>query len=55
LAYVRDGKASLIRTYTIKDIESLLPQSDQNYNWIVDDATKANGKKLGYYVLGIPL
>ncbi len=55
LAYAWDGQASLMRTYTFEDIQMLLSDLDtSNFTWQMDDAKKANGKKLGYYVLGYP-
>ncbi|PWJ44376.1 hypothetical protein [Sediminitomix flava] len=52
--YAWDGQASLPRTYTFEDIEELLPPSDNEYTWEVKPAEKENGKKLGYYILGMP-
>ena len=55
LIYAWDGQASLMRTYTLKDIEELLgPKRASDYNWDTQQATKANGKKAGYYVFGYP-
>ncbi len=55
LVYAWDGQASLMRTYTFKDIKDLIGNSDGNeYHWIIDDAEKANGKKIGYYIIGYP-
>ncbi|PWH82042.1 hypothetical protein DIS18_12305 [Algibacter marinivivus] len=56
LAYAWDGQASLMRTYTFEDIELLLSDvKTSNYNWEINDAFKANGKKQGYYIKGYPL
>jgi hypothetical protein len=56
LAYAWDGQASLMRTYTFKDIEFLLSDiKTPNYNWEINDAFKKNGKKQGYYVMGYPI
>ena len=45
----------LLRTYTFEDInEELLPIVENNYIWEIKHAKKRNGKKLGYYILGIP-
>lgn len=55
LAYAWDGQASLIRTYTFDDVKSLIGETDDDdYYWEIDDAKKANGKKLGYYIMGYP-
>ena len=56
LAYAGDGQASLMRTYTFKDIDELLkgvPPSSQ-YQWDMGEATKPNGKKAGYFLMGYP-
>lgn len=56
LCYAWDGQASSMRTYTFDDIKILLadlPQTD-DYVWEIAPAKKENGKKLGYYVLGLP-
>ncbi|WP_350290103.1 hypothetical protein [uncultured Croceitalea sp.] len=56
IVYAWDGQASLMRTYTFKDIEQLLGENkNPNYKWTIAEATKANGKKLGYYISGIPM
>ncbi len=55
LIYAWDGQASLMRTYTFEDVEELIGDMDSpDYKWTVADATKANGKKLGYYIMGYP-
>ena len=52
--YAWDGQASLPRMYTFDDIEELLEGiTDDSYKWEIETATKANGKKLGYYILGL--
>ncbi|MBR9921057.1 MAG: hypothetical protein GYB31_09475 [Bacteroidetes bacterium] len=51
IIYAWDGQASLMRTYTFDDIESLLEKED-NYVWEIQDALKANGKTAGYYIFG---
>ncbi|WP_062059880.1 hypothetical protein [Aquimarina longa] len=55
IVYAWDGQASLMRTYTKKDIEGLL-DVDENirYHWDIADAQKTNGKNLGYYIMGYP-
>ena len=55
ICYAWDGQASLVRMYTFKDIDYLLQdfKSDQ-YSWEMATAKKANGKNLGYYILGLP-
>lgn len=55
LIYAWDGQASLMRTYTFEDVETLLagePTSD--YQWTIDDAKNAKGKTLGYRIMGYP-
>lgn len=55
IIYAWDGQASLMRTYTLKDIEELLGnQRPSDYIWDIQQAKKANGKKAGYYVFGYP-
>lgn len=56
LFYAWDGQASAVRTYSMDDIRELLAElpSDEKYNWEVASALKADGKKAGYYVLGLP-
>lgn len=56
LVYAWDGQASLMRTYSFRDIEILLDKSDKKtYKWHIDDAKNKQGKKLGYYIMGYPL
>ncbi len=53
--YAWDGQASLPRMYTFDDVNELLIDiKDDSYKWKMEPATKANGKKVGYYILGIP-
>jgi len=55
IIYAWDGQASLMRTYTFDDIQSMIADSDQeSYSWEVTDALNAKGKKQGYYILGMP-
>ncbi len=55
IVYAWDGQASLMRTYTFKDIDGLIfNKSNPNYTWEIDVAKKANGKKAGYYIFGYP-
>jgi hypothetical protein len=54
IIYAWDGQASLVRTYTFDDIESLLPEPSETYVWHMEPGQKADGKKLGYYILGMP-
>ena len=56
IIYAWDGQASLMRTYSFKDLESIIEELDNNkYSWEIDDALKKSGKKAGYYVFGYPL
>lgn len=52
--YAWDGQASLPRIYTLKDIEELLPEPQEDYIWEMAQGIKNNGKKQGYYILGMP-
>ena len=53
--YAWDGQASLMRMYTFNDLEMLLSDiKTDDYSWEMAVATKENGKKSGYYVLGLP-
>ncbi|WP_224490896.1 hypothetical protein [Robertkochia flava] len=53
LVYAWDGQASLVRTYTFKDLELLLEGHDaEGYTWVMKEARKKNGKSAGYYLLG---
>lgn len=55
IVYAWDGQASLMRTYTFDDLRQLLGETNNsNYTWTIENATKANGKKLGYYISGVP-
>lgn len=54
ICYAWDGQVSIVRIYTFEDIKSLLPESNETYTWKMEVAYKSNGKKLGYYVLGLP-
>lgn len=55
LFYAWDGQASGPRTYTFNDIQELLPEKDEHYSWKVKHALKPNGKKVGYYIIGVPI
>ncbi len=56
LIYAWDGQASLMRTYTFDDINSLLDgEQHSGYHWEIDDATNEKGKKMGYYIMGYPV
>lgn len=51
--YAWDGQASIMRTYTFDDINTILNEiKDPNYIWTIDKAKKKNGKNLGYYIMG---
>lgn len=55
LCYAWDGQASTMRTYTSDDIAILLDGIEkEDYQWKIEAAKKENGKKLGYYILGLP-
>ncbi|PRX56467.1 hypothetical protein [Flagellimonas meridianipacifica] len=56
IIYAWDGQASLMRTYTFKDVEELLGErKNEKYVWEISDAKKRNGKNAGYYILGYPV
>jgi hypothetical protein len=53
ILYAWDGQASLMRTYTFKDIETLIgDQSNKNYEWKMGEGINSKGKKFGYYLQG---
>ncbi|MEL6625709.1 MAG: hypothetical protein AAFQ92_09310 [Bacteroidota bacterium] len=53
--YAWDGQASMPRMYTFEDIKKyLLPEPDAHYTWEIAQAQKKDGKKRGYYILGLP-
>lgn len=55
LCYAWDGQASIMRIYTFKDVEYLVKDfKNESYTWEITKAKKANGKKAGYYILGLP-
>lgn len=54
LLYAWDGQASMPRMYTFDDVKEMLPEASDNYEWTMEQAKKPNGKKLGYYILGVP-
>ncbi|MEM1338008.1 MAG: hypothetical protein AAF634_06840 [Bacteroidota bacterium] len=56
LVYAWDGQASVMRTYTLHDIQKLLgDRTRDHYTWEIAKAKKRNGKNAGYYVLGYPV
>lgn len=55
ICYAWDGQASLPRIYSFGDIKNMINDlSDDSYQWTIEAAEKANGKKSGYFVLGHP-
>ncbi|WP_299519356.1 hypothetical protein [Winogradskyella sp.] len=55
LCYAWDGQASIMRIYTFNDIEYLIKDfRNESYSWEITQAQKPNGKKAGYYILGLP-
>ena len=55
LAYAWDGQASLVRTYTLDDIDILLgDRNNHAYTWEKAPIKNKKGKKAGYYVFGYP-
>jgi hypothetical protein len=56
MIYAWDGQASLMRTYSFEDIETLLEKvQSPNYRWKVAEARKSNQKALGFYIMGYPV
>ncbi|MGI9548099.1 MAG: hypothetical protein ACR2MM_12725 [Flavobacteriaceae bacterium] len=56
LCYAWDGQASLPRMYTMKDMDMLLEGlHTEDYQWKKGRATKKNKKKLGTYLIGLPV
>jgi hypothetical protein len=55
ILYAWDGQASLVRMYAFKDVEELLEGiKKEDYSWEMGQAKKENGKKQGYYIVGLP-
>lgn len=55
IVYAWDGQASLMRTYTFDDIRELIGNTNNdNYEWLIGDGLRGNGKKQGYCVIGTP-
>ncbi|MFK8046604.1 MAG: hypothetical protein AB8B72_13990 [Crocinitomicaceae bacterium] len=57
LAYAWDGQASMPRTYTKSDLESLTSElpSDPNYKWTYEVGKTKGGKSVGYCFVGQPI
>ncbi|MEZ4969392.1 MAG: hypothetical protein R2814_06995 [Flavobacteriaceae bacterium] len=56
ICYAWDGQASLPRMYTLKDMDILLEGLGSNmYHWEKGHVKKSNNKKLGTFVLGVPV
>ncbi len=56
ICYAWDGQASLPRMYAFQDIDELLSGlGSDEYKWEKGHAKKANGKKMGTYLLGFPV
>ncbi len=53
IVYAWDGQASIMRTYTLEDTETLIGErKNTTYTWEMCQAKNKNGKKAGYYILG---
>ncbi len=52
LAIAWDGAVSNVRTYTVKDLQDLTSDLNDNYSWEIDTVKGKGGKKL--YLLGTP-
>lgn len=53
LVYAWDGQASIMRTYTFEDVDSLIGKRNKEaYTWVLSQGKKRNGKKAGYYIFG---
>ena len=56
ICYAWDGQASLPRMYTMKDMDILLDGlGSDRYRWEKGIVKKSNNKKLGTFVLGVPI
>ena len=55
LVFAWDGQASYARMYSMDDINELLSRLEEaDYKWEKGVGQKANGKKLGTYLIGLP-
>lgn len=55
LCYAWDGQVSIVRMYTMNDLDELLAGLDsETYKWEKGKAYKQNGKQLGTFLMGIP-
>jgi len=56
LCYAWDGQASYVRMYAFDDVRELLKGHEpEDYRWEIEVAKNAKGKKMGTYVLGVPV
>ena len=56
VCYAWDGQASLPRMYTMEDLDTLLKDLQSlDYGWSKGDANKKNKKKLGTFLVGLPM
>ncbi|MFD1551389.1 hypothetical protein DNU06_13695 [Putridiphycobacter roseus] len=57
IAYAWDGQASMPRTYSKTDLESLVNElpKDPKYHWEFMDGKNNKGKTTGYYFVGSPV
>ena len=55
LAYAWDGQASLMRTYSLSDLESMIAQiPSHGYRWEIQALKNSSRRKAGYSVFGYP-
>ena len=55
IVYAWDSQATLVRTYTFDDLRSMIgPLETETYRWQMGPGKKADGKSVGYYVMGMP-
>lgn len=55
ICYAWDGQASYVRMYALKDLEAMVGSLEkEHYRWEIGEGKKANGKKMGSYLLGLP-
>ena len=54
LGFAWDGQMSYARMYSMKDYDELLPTQTDSYKWEKGYGKKADGKKIGTYLLGLP-
>ena len=55
LFFAWDGQASMPRIYTMTDLDEIMEGlTDSTYTWTKEVAKKSDGKKMGYFIFGLP-